>query len=134
MKEYAYNDLIDKNIIPDDCEIFDCSYNKLNKLPELPSGLTELCCFDNNIIELPVLPSGLTKLYCNNNKLTALPKLPSRLKILCCDHNPIKHITPNMYSIMRNIYLTDKYYIDIRNTIFYDQSGCSSKAEFFGLE
>jgi hypothetical protein len=35
---------------------------------------------------------------------------------------------------MKNIYLTNEYNIDIDNTIFYDNSGCSSYAEFFGLE
>jgi hypothetical protein len=35
---------------------------------------------------------------------------------------------------MKHIYLTDDSNIFINNTIFYDNSGCSSKAEFFGCE
>ncbi len=114
MKEYAYKDLIDKNIIPDDCEILYCSGCDLDKLPVLPDGLTTLFCRNNNIIELPELPNGL--------------------KILFCNDNPIKFITPNMYSIMKRIYLIDETNVIIHNTIFYDNSGCSSESEFFGCE
>jgi Leucine-rich repeat (LRR) protein len=91
-------------------------------------------CGNNNIIELPVLPSGLLELYCEFNNITELPELPNSLEVLYCIYNPIKYITPDMYSIMKKIYVTDEYNIDIRNTIFYDQSGCSSEAEFFGIE
>ena len=39
MKEYFYKDLINKNIIPDDCIKFDCWMRNLDKLPKLPDGL-----------------------------------------------------------------------------------------------
>ncbi len=134
MKLYYYNDLIDKNIIPDDCEILICRNNNIIELPVLPDGLTTLFCRNNNIIELPVLPDGLIKLYCYNNNIIELPELPSGLIILYCYNNPIKYITPNNYKIMKNIYLTDKGNININDTIFYYNSGCSSNAEFFGCE
>jgi Leucine-rich repeat (LRR) protein len=134
MPEYFYVNLIDKNIIPDDCEIFYCINRGLSELPELPDGLKKLDCDNNKIIELPVLPDGLEILYCSYNKLTELPKLPNGLKVLYCYYNPIKYITPDMYYIMKHIYLIDKNGIEIDNTIFYDNSGCSSNAEFFGLE
>jgi Leucine-rich repeat (LRR) protein len=134
MTKYNYKDLIDKNIVPDDCTNFSCRYCNLDKLPVLPDGLTKLYCDNNNLTELPVLPDRLTELHCFHNKITELPKLPNGLEKLYCHSNPIKYITPDMYSIMRNIYLTVDYNIDILNTIFYDQSGCSSNAEFFGIE
>jgi Leucine-rich repeat (LRR) protein len=155
MKVYNYEELIDKNIIPDDCEYFKCHWCNLDKLPELPSGLTELYCYYNNLTELPKLPDGLKSLYCCNNNnlselpklpnrlqslncscnlLTELPELPSKLELLYCNHNPIKFITPDNYKIMKLIFSINIYKIDISNTIFYDNSGCSSRAEFFGIE
>jgi hypothetical protein len=114
MKEYRYENLFDKNIIPDDCEKF--------------------CCWASNLIKLPQLFDGLEELYCYNNKLTELPELPNGLEELDCYNNPIKYITPDMYIIMKRIYLSNKNRILISNTIFYDNSGCSSYAEFFGCE
>jgi Leucine-rich repeat (LRR) protein len=134
MDRYNYNDLIDKNIIPVDCKIFDCWRCNLSKLPKLPNGLIILYCDNNKITELPNIPDGLEKINCNYNNLSELPELPNRLEELHCYCNPIKYITPDMYSIMKHIYLIDKTSINIDNTIFYDNSGCSSKAEFFGLE
>ncbi len=152
MSLFHYACLIDKNIIPDDWTKFDCYMYNLTKLPELPSGLKilscsgnrltalpqlpyglqELYCYYNNITELPELPSGLKILFCHCNNITQLPQLPSGLIKLFCNFNPIKYITPDIYSIMKNIYLTNVRNISISNTIFYDNTGCSSKAEFFG--
>jgi Leucine-rich repeat (LRR) protein len=103
-------------------------------LPVLPDGLIFLGCDNNKITELPVLPNGLIFLGCSYNLLNELPVLPNGLIELYCDDNPIKYITPDMYSIMKRIYLTDENSIDISDTIFYDNSGCSSEAEFFGCE
>ena len=130
---YYHKDLIDKNIIPDDCYIFICWECKLDKLPKLPDILQKLYCSRNILTELPVLPNGLLELYCQVNKITELPVLPNGLIELHCYHNPIKYITPDMYSIMRRIYLTDETSIDIGDTIFYENSECSSEAEFFGF-
>ena len=180
MSSYDYLDLIDKNIIPDDCitlnysydngycynklyelpklpdglKILFCSCNKLVVLPELPSGLEALYCFDNeitklpklpvrltllscwtnNITELPELHIGMEKLHCTNNNITELPELPSGLNYLHCNNNLIRLITTENYKIMKKIYQKCSIHINIYNTIFYDQSGCSSKAEFFGCQ
>jgi Leucine-rich repeat (LRR) protein len=154
MPVYTYRELRDKNIIPDDCDNFNCCSLNLSKLPDLPNGLEELYCHINELTELPELPYGLIVLYCSENNLTELPVLPDGLEFLCfqynnitelpelpnrleelnCYCNPIKYITPDMYSIMKHIYLTNSMDINIYDTIFYDNSGCSSKAEFFGLE
>ena len=174
MPQYYYENLFDKNIIPDDCinfigdeckldklpklpdglEVLSCRYNNLTELPELPVGLEVLYCDNNNIIELPELPVRLRRLYCYDNKITKLPVLPNGLKFLsCCDNNitelpelpnsltelycynnPIKYITLDIYSIMKRIYLHNVLYLCIDNTIFYDNTDCSSLDEFFGCE
>ena len=42
MTAYKYEDLIDKNIIPDDCELYICWECSLDKLPVLPNRLIKL--------------------------------------------------------------------------------------------
>jgi len=84
------------------------------------------------LIRLPDLPNRLKIINFYNNKITELPELPNRLEELYCNYNPIKFITPDIYTIMKCILLINKQNIFIDNTIFYDQSGCSSKTEFFG--
>jgi Leucine-rich repeat (LRR) protein len=122
-----------------------CIDNNLTKLPELPHNLKLLACSNNIIIELPKLPNRLTRLYCAYNMITELPELPYGLIEIYCNNNPIQYITPENYKIMKNIFKLEimqkkKYitlnptkYIDISNTILYDNSGCSSEAEFFGI-
>ena len=133
MSEYHYDNLIDKNIIPDDCIEFSCWECNLSKLPVLPDGLKSLGCGINKIIELPELPNGLYELFCHYNKIIELSKLPDGLEVLICYNNPIKFITPDIYSIMKRIYLTNKNDLNISDTIIYDNSGCSSFTEFFTI-
>jgi Leucine-rich repeat (LRR) protein len=132
--ECGYNDIIELPKLPNGLIKLYCCGNRLTELPELPSRLIRLACYNNKLTELPELPDGLEELYCYNNNLSELPELSNGLTRLYCDHNPIKYITPDMYSIMRNIYLKNINNILISNTIFYDNSGCSSKAEFLGIE
>jgi hypothetical protein len=151
---YTYKELLDKNIIPDDCDRFycnNCNLSKLQKLPDrlrlllcnnnvitelpaLPDILIELNCGSNQITELPELPNGLKYLNCCNNRLMELPELPNGLKLIYCHINPIRFITPQNYKILKKIYLKDKSVVYMANTIFYDNSGCSSNEEFFGYE
>jgi hypothetical protein len=154
MIELRYEDLVDKNIIPEECLIFNCVCCKLNELPklpsklvrleskgnyltwlpELPSSLVLLFCTSNNIIELPKLPKKLKVLYISDNNLSELPELPYELNNIDCSNNPIKFITPENYEIMKRIYLKCCDYVWIENTIFYDNSGCYDRKEFFKIE
>ena len=112
MPEYWYTELIDTNIIPDDCDCFNCNHEYISELPELPSRLTQLYCCFNNIADLPELPSGLEVLYCS--------------------YNPIKYITSYNYNLMKKIFtINNRYWIDIKHTIFYDNSGFASYEDFF---
>ena len=136
---YYYEDLEDLTRIPDDSIWFCCSDNALEELPILSNLLKLLYCSGNYISELPVLPYELEALFCDFNNITELQELPNTLKKIDCSCNKIKFITPDMYTIMKNIYFnldyhSNQYYIDITRNIFYDQSGCSSEAQFFGYE
>ena len=55
-------------------QLLNCSYNRLDKLPELPDSLEELYCQVNAIGVLPKLPM-LRKLNCSHNHLSKLPEL-----------------------------------------------------------
>jgi Leucine-rich repeat (LRR) protein len=123
-REYDNYDIVD-NIIPDDCDIYNCYNVGLTELPKLPNKLEELYCRNNSIGELPELPPGLIILHCTKNLLTRLPELPSKLTQLYCGwnyitelpelnnvmyiihiyYNPIKFITPRNYNIMKQLYI-----------------------------
>jgi Leucine-rich repeat (LRR) protein len=153
MKEYHYDDLVDKTQIPDDCSIYRSNVNSTYQLPKLPSGLKELYCYKNMLEDLPDLPSGLTLLICRINYLSELPKLPDGLKSLDCERNkivelpelpsgltfldcsknPIKCITQENYNIMKKMYL-EGLNLFIEFTYFIEISECLTHEEFFNLE
>jgi hypothetical protein len=70
--------------IPSNCRIFNCSYNQLTILPELPNCRI-LKCSHNKLTSLPELPNCRT-LYCFDNQLTVLPELPNCQEIACCNN------------------------------------------------
>jgi hypothetical protein len=74
------------------------------------------------LIELPEFPHKLRFIHCAYNNISELPDLPSTIKIIHCNDNPIKFITPDIYTIMKNIYYSVhssiKYRICLINTIF----------------
>ena len=56
---------------------FNCIYNKLLELNNLPNSLITLYCSNNQLTELNNLPNTLTTLYCSGNQLTTLNKFVS---------------------------------------------------------
>ena len=126
---YFYEDLIDKNNIPDDTTEYRCgnnyltklpelpgklerlygSYNKFTELPELPLGLKFLSCEYNNLVELPELPLSLEVLFCYNNNFVELPELPINLEALDCYNNNIKYLSTHNCQIIKNIELEILY-------------------------
>ena len=68
---------------------FDCSYNQLTPLPELPESLKVLDCHNNHLISFLKLPENLEGLYCYSNNFTSLLKLPKNLKVFDCSYNKL---------------------------------------------
>jgi Leucine-rich repeat (LRR) protein len=81
--------------LPDGLIKLDCSYNKLETLPELPDSLEILECHNNKLKIIPKLPNNLVVLSCRINELEELPLLPINLFELDCGYN-MK--LPNYYS------------------------------------
>lgn len=91
----------------DSLSTLNCSFNNLQSLPQLPSGILHLFAGYNQITviqslppnlkrlnldynqlsNLPTLPDSLEDLSCNNNSLTTLPFLPISIKFLSCFSN-----------------------------------------------
>ena len=82
---------------------FNCSYNKLTELSDLPNSLTHLYCYDNNLTELPDLPNSLINLDCHNNNLTELPDLPNSLKELYCGNNNLTKL-PDLPNSLKELW------------------------------
>lgn len=130
MVVYLYIDLVDKNVIPDNCIYFYCSNLKLTSLPNLPKSLLKLQCCYNKLTKLPDLPLLLEILICDYNNLTELPEFSIFLECIWCSNNPIQYITKHNYEFMKQNYLIHKDNINIDNTQFFNNSGLS-KEEFF---
>ena len=103
-----------------------CSFNKLEELPDLPNNLEKLFCGKNNLKELPKLPETLKILNCNQNKkisklpklpnnlitlsivdcsISEIPNLPEKLEYLNCDNNNLIYLpNPNDNLKIVNIY------------------------------
>jgi hypothetical protein len=77
-------------------KIFNCSFNLITNLPDLPNTLIFLNCGYNQLTFLPRLPCALEHLYCSNNLLNSLPLLPLSLKVLYCSHNRLLSCLPNL--------------------------------------
>jgi len=89
--------------LSDDGLTFDCYYNKLIELPELPSTIKVLNCSYNNLTELPELPQTIEILHCSDNKLTKLPKLPPNIKELYCSKNNLTEL-PELPPTLERLY------------------------------
>lgn len=77
-----------------------CSYNKLTRLPVLPSTLIELNCYINQLTSLPSLSQTLIKLNCSCNQLTKLPDLSQSLVELNCSCNQLTNL-PQLPSTLK---------------------------------
>jgi hypothetical protein len=121
--------------LPHSMEELYCNMCNLTTLPNLPARLKKLDCSKNKLIELPEFPHKLRFIHCAYNNISELPDLPSTIKIIHCNDNPIKFITPDIYTIMKNIYYSDhssiKYRICLINTIFLNNSGYTNEEELF---
>jgi len=82
-----WNQLTELPDLPLELTSLSCGYNQLTVLPELPPDLEMLNCYDNQLTSLPALPVGLVVLSCGGNLLTELPTLPSGLESLGCGEN-----------------------------------------------
>jgi Leucine-rich repeat (LRR) protein len=133
MKQSYYKDLIDKSVIPDDVEIFNCDRMQLFELPTLPSGLISLFCFINNLSELPYLPDSLKILNCSTNNISELPKLPNLIRLFA-EYNPIKYISIENFKIAKKIYYTNKYFISLENTLILENTGFSNFDKLFSSD
>jgi hypothetical protein len=71
-----------------------CCMNKLTSLPtSLPPGLVWLACGRNRITELPAkLPTSLAGLYCYDNLISVMPPLPPNMEDLRCGKNPLTRL------------------------------------------
>jgi hypothetical protein len=97
-----FDDIIDYHLV----KILDCSYNKLKKLPALPTNLQHLYCYNNQLTQLPTLPDSLQKLNCSYNQLTLLPTLPESLQYLDCWSNQFT-LLPALSNSLQLLYCGD---------------------------
>lgn len=74
------------------CTEFDCSFNELIQIDNLPQTITKLNCSSNNIVYLNNLPNGLVWLDCSNNLIVQLDWLPNSLSYLICRINKITNL------------------------------------------
>jgi hypothetical protein len=74
------------DVIPVETTRVEVANKKIERLPSLPVGLTQLnCSYCTSLHELPPLPKNLTELYCSDcTSLRELPPLPIGLTRLIC--------------------------------------------------
>ena len=110
---------------------YNCSYQKLTKLPELPEKLQRLDCFNNKIKKLPKLPENLQILFCSNNQLTSLQGVEHCIQLteLDCRHNRLTSLQgieccPILISIWNESHkkMSSKSIVDLKKlfTILYN--------------
>ena len=75
--------------LPHNLQSFNCSGNKLQYLPNLPSTLLILECQKNSLVFMVPLPPQLVEFNCGNNNLIELPELSSTLLLLKCEKNKL---------------------------------------------
>lgn len=83
--------------IPDTLKYLNCSYNKIDRLPELIfSNIETLICSNNNLKKLPKMPDTLKTLICyHNRKLHNIPPLPDGVQIFDMSNCMLNHV-PNI--------------------------------------
>ena len=70
-----------------------CNENKIRRIPKLPNTVEWLYCYNNNISKFPpVLPNSLQFISCSNNELTYIPNIPHNAIGLYMENNYIRHI------------------------------------------
>jgi hypothetical protein len=86
MKMLTFQHYLEYNSIIQNSKIlkFDCSYNMLQSLPDLPNVVI-LDCSSNLLYSLPPLPH-VVNLNCSDNYLYSLPPLPN-IKFINFSHN-----------------------------------------------
>lgn len=82
----GYNLLTKLDNLPQELKTLDCSFNRITELCNLPTGLKILHCLNNNLINLDFLPDGLEILSCGNNPIINLDNLPNTIKFLSCSN------------------------------------------------
>lgn len=69
-----------------------CTFNNLQSLPQLPSGILQLFAGFNQITVIQSLPPNLKKLNLDFNQLSNLPTLPDSLEELSCYNNSLSSL------------------------------------------
>jgi len=85
--DLSYLKLNELPSIPEGVTQLDCSYNYIKKVKNLPSTLQFLNCSYNLLSKISNLPENLVSLNCSYNRLSKLPKLPYSLTYLNISHN-----------------------------------------------
>lgn len=73
-----------KNLFGGNIIHLDVSYNKLNKIEQLPLKLKSFVCKANKLLSMDNLPKNLINLNCSFNNIVNLNNLPNKLKYLNC--------------------------------------------------
>jgi len=89
-----------------------CNENKIRRIPKLPNTVEWLYCYNNNISEFPsVLPTELQFISCSNNELTDLPDIPPKLVGLYMENNYIRSIPHLPKTLVDLFFANNKVYI-----------------------
>lgn len=93
---------------------FDCSENRLSKIPPdvLPHKLIKLYCHKNpRLSKLPtILPENLSEIICHSNALIKLPPvLPPHVTVLNCHDNKLTKLPPTIHTLSTMTYLNCSY-------------------------
>jgi uncharacterized repeat protein (TIGR01451 family) len=84
----------------DNLNSFNCSYNQITLINNIPFSVDSLLCYANSIISIGNLPPNLLFFDCSNNNLSSLPNLPQSIYILACGGNQlstISNLPSNLY-------------------------------------
>lgn len=121
--------------LPKSLKLLDCSFSKIENLPELPDGLEILLCDNTNLKklpklpesllelsidrcwnfkELPVLPSSLQTFRCQGIDIEKIEKLPKKLGLLKCSFCMKLKQLPEIPSSMHTLICTDMHIKELK--------------------
>ena len=101
--------------LPNGLIYLNCSQCNIEKINNLPFGLTHLICINNKIKYLDMLVDSLEYLNCDHNQITELNNLPNNLNELICSNNLITNLD-NLPKYLNKL-KCDKNEITILNNI-----------------
>ena len=88
----SFNHITKLENLPHNLHMLYISCNKITKIENLPPNLEIFYCYTNKITKIENLPHNLQDFSCLNNKITKIENLPNNLQIFNCAYNQIPTI------------------------------------------